>query len=90
MTRRPPRRLPLDPSEKYSAKRAELSRARRRALKWAEEDIAEDPDHAHWRRQTTDGTTLDYHAADVGLLIEYDREPEAVKLIDLIDLTTMP
>lgn len=87
MTRRGGPKYLLDPSENYSTKRADLSGDRLQNVIWAEEDIADDPNHNHWRRRTTRGTILDYFAADSGLLIEY-KPPVGmtVTLLDLIDL----
>jgi hypothetical protein len=77
----------LDPSETYQQKRAALEPRRRREVQGAEQEIADDPDHNHWRRATTRGTVLDFYAANEGLLIEFARSTDRrVRLIDLIDL----
>lgn len=87
MTRPIPARYRLEPTDTYRTKRRALTNAQRRVVKWAEEEIAEDPDHVHWRRRTSRGTILDYYPADAGVMIEYE-PPHSflVALIDLIEL----
>jgi hypothetical protein len=88
MTRR--RKLPyqLDPTDDYSAKRNRLLGDRLEAVQAAEVEIADEPEHVHWRRRTTRGTVLDYFAANAGVMIEFEIASEtAVRLLDLIDLS---
>ena len=87
-----PPKCRLLPSAEYFAKRKALEGERLREVEWAEQDIAEDPDHLHWRWQTSRGTMLDYSAANSGSIIEYHRDSrrthkDEVHLVDLIDLT---
>jgi len=77
----------LLPDDAYSHKKAALDSGRRKAIESAEGEIAIDPDHNHWRRRTDRGTTLDFYAADAGLIVGYRRKSKTqVRLIDLIDL----
>jgi hypothetical protein len=76
--------------QRGSSTRAALGPERRLVLRWAEQDVAEDPRHVHWRRRTTHGTTLDGYAAAMGLLVEFRVMGAAeVELVDLIDLDEM-
>jgi hypothetical protein len=55
-------------------------------VKWAEDDIAEDPGHVFNRIRLKDGTVVDYSAADQGQLIRYRIvTPDLVDLLRLID-----
>jgi hypothetical protein len=79
-------RFRLVPSETYSAKHASLQPGLRVLVEWAEEDIADDPFHVHWRRQRPTGAVVDYPAAEAGFVIEFEvRDGLTVDLIDLID-----
>lgn len=58
-------------SVRYAALRAAVSGVRLAALVQAEDEIAEDPLHRHWRWATIDGATLEFFAADAGLIIKF-------------------
>ena len=81
-----PKRTELRSTDEYRARRGGLSRPQRRIIGWAEGEIAEDPNHAHWRRPTLDGCVLDYSVADSGLLIKFRRAGDHVELVEIIDL----
>lgn len=58
-----------------------------KSLEEAESEIAEDPHHTHWRRDTTDGAVLEYFAAGAGLIVKFRVvSPAVVDLEEVIDL----
>jgi hypothetical protein len=69
----------------YEDSRAKLTPARLQALEFAEQEIAEDPTHNHWRHPTTDGATVEFFSADEGLIIKFRVASGAVDLEELID-----
>jgi hypothetical protein len=75
----------LRPTDAYRLARDLLSPRIRRHLKWAEEDIAENPLHAKSRHRLSDGSIIDYAVADDGQLIRYRVHPTHVELIELVD-----
>jgi hypothetical protein len=75
-------------TDRYSGMRAKITGLRLAALEQAESEIAEDPMHRFWRRPTVDGATLDYMAADSGLLIKFRAVSDGLVILeDLIDLS---
>jgi hypothetical protein len=64
-----------------------LDRVRVQALDEAESEIAEDPNHNHWRRMTADGAVLEFFSARAGLIVKFRVvSPTTVDLEDVIDL----
>jgi hypothetical protein len=72
-------------TDAYRLARDLLSPRIRRHLKWAEEDIAENPLHAKDRRRLPDGSIIDYAVADAGQLIRYRVHATHVELLELVD-----
>lgn len=76
-------------SPKYRLMRANITRATRLAIAFAEQEIADDPSPRHHRRELPDGAIVDYSVQDV--LIRYRRlSNEVVELERLLDLRTLP
>jgi len=85
-TDRPESAIELRPTDRYRIARDRLSARIRRFVKWAEDDIAEDPYHAFNRRRLEDGSVIDFAVANDGQLIRYrPLNSSVVELMDLID-----
>lgn len=78
--------IDLLPTDAYRISRDKLSPRIRRSVRWAELDIADDPYHLFQRRRLSDGSMIDYTAADDGQLIRYRvLSSTTVELIDVYD-----
>lgn len=70
---------------RYQSERERLPRATRLALDFAEQEIANDPNLGHHRRETADGAIVDYSVEDVW--IRYRRlSDDVVQFERVIDL----
>jgi hypothetical protein len=85
-TNRPESPIELQSTDRYRIARDALSARIRRFVKWAEEDIAEDPYHVFNRRRLSDRSVIDFSVADDGQLIRYRLlNSSQVELMELID-----